>query len=103
MPRGRGFGGAAHCGVEEQAFLIADVDQDGLLIGEAVDGGNHVVEVSGAGVAQYVLHRCGLPAVADLPGPGDVPDPRRESQDRPAQKGQADFEGHVTTVEDVGG
>ena len=93
----------AHRGVEEQAFLVADVDQDRLLIGEAVDRGDDVVEIAGAGVGEHIVDRGGLPAVADLSRSGDVSHPDRQPPDRPAQQRYPYFEGHAATVGLPGG
>ena len=93
----------AHRGVEEQAFLVADIDQDRLLIGEAVDGGDDVVEVPGAGVGEHVVDRRGLTAVTDLSRSGDISDPDRQPPDRPAQQRYPYFDGHAATVGLPGG
>ena len=64
--------GAADGGVEQRALLVADVDQERLLVGELVDRCQHVVDVAPAGVGHHVVGGGRLASVADLAGLGDV-------------------------------
>ena len=89
---------ASHGRVEQQTFLVADIDQDRLLVGEAVDGGDHIVEVTRAGVGQHVLDGGGFAAVAHLSGPQNAGQPDGQPPERPAQEGDAVLKGHAATI-----
>jgi len=86
--------GAADRGVEQLALLVADVDQERLLMCELVDLGDHVVDVAPACVGDDVVGSGGFAPVADLAGLGDVPSPDRQPPERPAQKRHPLLQGH---------
>jgi hypothetical protein len=83
--------------VEDFALLVADVDQERLFIGELVDGGDDVVDVTVSRIGDDVVGRSGLAAVADLAGPLDAAgaDRDRHAQDRPAQKRHSLLQAHT--------
>ena len=67
--------GAPDSGVEQRAFLVADIDQHRLLVGEPVDGCQDVVDVARPRVLQHVFDYGGFAPVADLARRGDVAGP----------------------------
>ena len=85
-------------GVEHAALLVADVDQERLLVGEPVDRRDRVVEIARPGVGQHVVGSGRLPAVPDLPGARDVPSTDGHPQERPPQQRDATLEIHGVSV-----
>ena len=81
--------GATDRGVEDLSLLVADVDQELLLVGELVDRGDRGVEVAGRGVCDDVLAERRLTAVADLPLGGEPLHPEPHADERPPQERKA--------------
>ena len=89
--------GSPDGGVEQGALLVADVDQDRLLVGEPVDRGQHVVDVSLPRVAHHVVGGRSLSAVAELAGLHERAATQRQSPHRPAQQGHSLLQIHDGT------
>ncbi len=75
-----------HCRVEQRALLVADVDQERLLVGELVDGGDDIVDVARAGVGHHIIGGRGLSAVAPLTGAREVSGADSHPDERPPQQ-----------------
>jgi hypothetical protein len=86
--------GAADCGVEKFAFLVADVDQERLLVGERVDGGKDVVEVAATRIGLDICRAVRLPAVTDLAGLHEVGHCHTQPPHRGAQEGHSLLQAH---------
>jgi hypothetical protein len=90
--------GAPHGGVEQLPLLVPDVDQHRLLAGELIDGGQHVVDVTGAGVFENIVDCSRFASVTDLAGCGDIPGPGRHPPVRLPPQGYASLQIHSPTI-----
>ncbi len=80
--------------VEQRPLLVADIDQHRLLVGEPVDGCDHIVDVARSGVREHVLDCGRFTPVTDLARRGDVAGAGRHPPKRPPQQGDALLETH---------